>query len=78
MNDDLQALQHGIQLALNGLVTPDERRELYRAVLGRQGLLVALMTPLARMSPEDRKARGAGINRFKAEVEALFGAADAS
>lgn len=78
MNDDLQALQHGIQLALNGLVTADERRELYRAILGRQGLLVALMAPMGRLSPEDRKARGAGLNRFKTEVEALFEAADAS
>lgn len=45
---------------------------LRKSILGRGGLLSALMIAMRRMTAAERRQWGTQINRFKAEVGALF------
>ncbi len=69
---DLAALQHQTLAAIEG--APDEAAlEAVRvAALGKKGSISALLATLGRLSPDERKTKGAAINALKdAVAEAL-------
>jgi len=69
---DLAALQHETLAAIEG--APDETAlEAVRvAALGKKGSISALLATLGRLSPDERKTKGAAINALKdAVAEAL-------
>jgi phenylalanyl-tRNA synthetase alpha chain len=45
------------------------------AALGRSGAVTQLLKGLGALAPEERKARGAAVNKLKEQVEAALGAA---
>ncbi len=55
----------------------DALEQIRVAVLGRSGQVTALLKGLGSLAPEERKARGAAVNRLKEEIEAALGAAKA-
>jgi phenylalanyl-tRNA synthetase alpha chain len=74
MSDDLATLRAETEAALaaaDDLRTLDAVRV---AVLGKSGSLSGLLKGLGAVAPEERKERGAALNRLKAEIEALLDA----
>jgi phenylalanyl-tRNA synthetase alpha chain len=72
MSDDLATLRAETETALAG--APDLRAldAVRVAVLGKSGSLSGLLKGLGAVPAEQRKARGAALNRLKGEVEALL------
>ncbi|MBN8900948.1 MAG: phenylalanine--tRNA ligase subunit alpha, partial [Rhodospirillales bacterium] len=74
MTDDLQALKTETDAALAAATDLRAWDAIRVAVLGRNGKLTALLRDLGKTPPEERRERGAALNRLK---EALTGAVDA-
>ncbi|MBN8927684.1 MAG: phenylalanine--tRNA ligase subunit alpha [Rhodospirillales bacterium 69-11] len=74
MTDDLQALKTETDAALAAATDLRAWDAIRVAVLGRNGKLTALLRDLGKTPPEERRERGAALNRLK---EALTGAIDA-
>jgi len=55
----------------------DALEQIRVAALGRNGQVTALLKGLGALAPEERKARGAAVNRLKDEIEAALGTAKA-
>ncbi|MBN8889238.1 MAG: phenylalanine--tRNA ligase subunit alpha [Rhodospirillales bacterium 70-18] len=82
MTDDLQTLQSETDAALAAAADPRALDAVRVAVLGKSGRLTALLKELGRASPEERRERGAALNRLKdaltAAIEARRGELDAA
>jgi phenylalanyl-tRNA synthetase alpha chain len=72
MTDDLATLRAETEAAL--AAAPDLRAldAVRVGVLGKSGSLSGLLKGLGGVAPEQRKERGAALNRLKAEIEALL------
>jgi phenylalanyl-tRNA synthetase alpha chain len=55
----------------------DALEQIRVAALGRNGEVTALLKGLGSLSPDERKARGAAVNRLKEEIETALGEAKA-
>lgn len=65
MSDDLQALQSETEAALSAAADLREWDAIRVGVLGRNGKLTALLRDLGKAAPEERRERGAALNRLK-------------
>jgi phenylalanyl-tRNA synthetase alpha chain len=54
---------------------PDALEQIRIAALGRNGQVTALLKGLGALGPDERKTRGAAVNRLKNEIEAALGGA---
>ena len=72
MIDDLAALKADTQAALSA--APDLRAwdDIRVGILGKSGRLTALLKELGRLSPEDRRTRGASLNQIRDELTTLI------
>jgi phenylalanyl-tRNA synthetase alpha chain len=63
--------------AIAAAASPEALEEIRVKVLGRRGVLTEAMKALGRLEPEERRRRGAALNRAKEEItQALAAAAD--
>ncbi len=69
MTDDLAALRADTDAALAGAADLRAWDAVRVSVLGKSGRLTTLLKELGRASPEERRERGAALNRLKAELE---------
>ncbi len=69
MTDDLAALRAETDAALAGAADLRALDAVRVAVLGKSGRLTALLKELGRLGPEERRERGATLNRLKTELE---------
>jgi phenylalanyl-tRNA synthetase alpha chain len=65
MNDDLEALKTSTDAALAGAADLRAWDAVRIAVLGRSGSLTGMLRDVAKTPPEQRKDRGAALNRLK-------------
>ena len=65
MTDDLQALKAETEAALAAATDMRAWDAIRVATLGRNGRLTALLRDLGRAPPEQRRERGADLNRLK-------------
>jgi phenylalanyl-tRNA synthetase alpha chain len=65
MNDDLEALKTSTDAALAGAADLRAWDTVRIAVLGRSGSLTGMLRDLGKTPPEQRKDRGAALNRLK-------------
>jgi phenylalanyl-tRNA synthetase alpha chain len=72
MSDDLATLRAETEAALAGAADLRALDAVRVAVLGKSGSLSGLLKGLGAVPAEQRKDRGAALNRLKAEVEALL------
>ena len=72
MSDDLQALRAETEAALAAAADLRALDAVRVSVLGKSGSLSGLLKGLGGVPAEQRKERGAALNRLKAEVEALL------
>jgi phenylalanyl-tRNA synthetase alpha chain len=70
--NDLDTLVQTAQSAFDAAPTPAELENAKARFLGRAGQLTELMKGLGALSVEEKKTRGAAINRAKQRVEALL------
>jgi phenylalanyl-tRNA synthetase alpha chain len=71
---DLAALQHATLAAIEGAADEAALEAARVAALGKKGSISALLSTLGRLSPEERKTRGAAINALKDEVAGALAA----
>lgn len=74
MSDDLEALRAETEQALAAAADLRALDAVRVAVLGKSGSLSGLLKGLGAVAPEERKERGAALNRLKTEIEALLDA----
>jgi phenylalanyl-tRNA synthetase alpha chain len=72
MSDDLQTLQSETDAALAAAADPRALDAVRVAVLGKNGRLTALLKELGRATPEERRERGAALNRLKDTLTAAI------
>src|ERR1700712_1405543 len=72
MNDDLQALKTSTDAALAAATDLRAWDAVRIAVLGRNGSLTAMLRDLGKTPPEQRKDRGAALNRLKDALTAAI------
>ena len=72
MTDDLQALRDETEAALAGATDLRAWDAVRVGTLGKQGRLTGLLKELGKVSPEERRTRGARLNQLKDELTALF------
>lgn len=68
MNDDLEALKTETDAALAGAADLRAWDTVRIAVLGRNGSLTGMLRDLGKTPPDQRKERGAALNRLKDEL----------
>ena len=78
MTDDLQALRDETEAALAGATDLRAWDAVRVGTLGKQGRLTGLLKELGKVSPEERRTRGARLNQLKDELTQLFEAHRAS
>ncbi len=78
MTDDLQALRDETEAALAGATDLRAWDAVRVGTLGKQGRLTGLLKELGKVSPEERRTRGARLNQLKDELTTLFEAHRAS
>ncbi|CAH2599968.1 phenylalanine--tRNA ligase subunit alpha [Rhodovastum atsumiense] len=71
MSDDLQALKSETEAALAAATDLRAWDAIRVGVLGKSGRLTGLLKELGRLSAEERRERGAALNRLKEELTAL-------
>jgi phenylalanyl-tRNA synthetase alpha chain len=74
MSDDLATLRAETEAALAAAADLRALDAVRVAVLGKSGSLSGLLKGLGAVAPEERKERGAALNRLKTEIEALLDA----
>ncbi len=72
MTDDLQALRADTEAALAGATDLRSWDAVRVGTLGKQGRLTGLLKELGKVSPEERRTRGARLNQLKDELTALI------
>jgi len=72
MTDDLAALQAETDAALSSATDLRTWDAVRVGVLGKSGRLTTLLKELGRLPPEERRARGAALNRLKEGLEAAI------
>ena len=70
--NDLDTLVQAAQSAFDAAPTPAELENAKARFLGKAGQLTELMKGLGELSVEQKKTRGAAINKAKEQVEALL------
>ena len=70
--NELDSLVERAQAAFASSATPADLENAKAQFLGKSGRFTELMKELARLAPEEKKARGAAINGAKQAVEALL------
>jgi phenylalanyl-tRNA synthetase alpha chain len=70
VQDELERVEREFDAALSAARGAADVERVRVAFLGKKGAITALMQRLSRLPPDERKAAGQGINRFKSEVEA--------
>ncbi len=68
MPDDLDALKQDVLAALEAATDARAWDAVRVGTLGKSGRLTALLKELGRAAPEERKARGAALNRLRDEL----------
>src|SRR5271156_4788907 len=68
MGDDLEALKHRPEAELAPAADLRAWDAVRVGVLGKSGSLTALLKELGRVAPEQRRERGAALNRLKDEL----------
>jgi phenylalanyl-tRNA synthetase alpha chain len=74
MSDDLDGLLRDAESAIAGASDPRALDAVRVAITGKSGSLTALLKGLGALPPDQRKDRGAAINRLKAAVETALDA----
>jgi phenylalanyl-tRNA synthetase alpha chain len=74
MTDDLQALRAETEAALAGATDLRAWDAVRVGTLGKQGRLTSLLKELGKVSPDERRTRGARLNQLKDELTTLFDA----
>ncbi len=69
----LKELQQGFEAAIAAADSEAALEEVRVRALGKKGEISQLMKGLGKLPPEERKARGAALNRLKGEIGALLG-----
>jgi phenylalanyl-tRNA synthetase alpha chain len=69
---DLNALEQHYAAAAGAAASLAALEEVRVAALGKNGALTALMKELGKLAPEERKARGAALNKLKDAVAAVI------
>jgi phenylalanyl-tRNA synthetase alpha chain len=72
MSDDLARIQTETEAALAAAADPRALDAVRVATLGKSGALTALLKALGGVPPEERRERGAAVNRLKAVLEAAI------
>ena len=72
--NDLDALAQAAQSEFEAAPTPAELENAKARYLGKSGRVTELLKALGGLSPEERKTRGAEINRLKSRIEAALAA----
>ncbi len=72
MNDDLEALKTSTDAALAAATDLRAWDAVRIAVLGRNGSLTAMLRDLGKVPPEQKKERGAALNRLKDALNAAI------
>ena len=72
MNDDLEALKTATDAALAAAADLRAWDAVRIAVLGRNGSLTGLLRDLGKTPPEQRRERGAALNRLKDALTAAI------
>jgi phenylalanyl-tRNA synthetase alpha chain len=72
MPDDLDALKQDTLAALEAASDSRSWDAVRVATLGKSGRLTALLKELGKAAPEERKARGAALNRLRDELSAVI------
>lgn len=68
MNDDLETLRQETLAALAAAADRRQWDDVRVGTLGKSGRLTTLLKELGRMSPDQRKLRGAAVNRLRDEL----------
>jgi phenylalanyl-tRNA synthetase alpha chain len=74
MNEDLDQLMQSARADFAAAPTPAELENAKARYLGKSGRLTELLKGLARLSPDDKRSRGAEINQAKQAIEAELAA----
>lgn len=69
---NLKHLSAELQAYLKQQRDPKIWSDLQQVILGKTGLLTSLLHELRDLPPDERAKRGAALNQFKSELEALF------
>ncbi|GAN53734.1 phenylalanine--tRNA ligase subunit alpha [Tanticharoenia sakaeratensis] len=69
MSDDLDALRSQTLSALAGAADMQAWDAIRVATLGKSGALTGMLKQLGRMGPDERRARGAALNRLRDELQ---------
>ncbi|MGS0647916.1 phenylalanine--tRNA ligase subunit alpha [Komagataeibacter melomenusus] len=72
MSDDLETLREQTVQALAAATDQREWDAVRVGTLGKSGKLTALLKELGRMTPDERRARGAALNRLRDELTRLI------
>ena len=72
MTDDLSVLRDGTEAALAQATDLRAWDAIRVGTLGKQGTLTLLLKSLGKASPEERRERGAALNRLRDELGAAF------
>ena len=72
LDTDLEAIVQNAASAFATTTTPAELENAKAQFLGKSGSVTALMRGMAQLAPEEKKTRGAAINRAKQAIEAAL------
>ena len=70
--EDLSLIIQSAKEAFDQAATPAALEDAKAVYLGKNGSLTALLKGMAKLSIEEKRARGAEINKAKREVETLL------
>jgi len=73
--ENLEAIERGLLARISSASTLEALEQIRVAALGRSGEVTGLLKGLGSLPPEERKTRGAAVNRLKEQIEAALGGA---
>ena len=73
--ENLEAIERGLLARISSASTLEALEQIRVAALGRSGEVTGLLKGLGNLPPEERKTRGAAVNRLKEQIEAALGGA---
>ncbi|EIM31783.1 phenylalanyl-tRNA synthetase, alpha subunit [Leptothrix ochracea L12] len=71
--NDLEQIVAGAAADFAAALTPAQLEDAKARFTGKTGLVTELLKGMAKLSPEEKKTRGAAINETKQRIEALLG-----
>lgn len=72
MEQKLKSILHDVEQKINEAKTEMELQSVKISVLGKQGMLTALLKELPKLDPEQRPAMGQAVNRVKKQLSDLL------